>query len=299
MGAADRRPAVHCLTNPVTMQDTANILLAAGGSAIMAQEPAEASEITAICQATLLNTGVPDREKFEACILAGKRAMELGHPIVLDPVGAGASTFRREGLARLLSQVQVSIIRCNQEEARALLELQNNSSGGLRGCSAEDSESQIHAGAAKHIQKKEMSEYVGVPEYSTSGGVESSVALPAAEQETLARNLAQAYRCVTLVSGNTDAVSDGERVILLTEGDSRISRLTGGGCMLSALCALLNAEGLPAFDAAQTAGRLWRESAAEAGRRTDLTQGGMGTFHQYLFDAAEKVFNSCVKNFTP
>ncbi|MCD8098717.1 MAG: hydroxyethylthiazole kinase [Lachnospiraceae bacterium] len=257
MGATGRRPAVHCLTNPVTTQDTANILLAAGGSAIMAQEPAEAAEITAICQATLLNTGVPDREKFEACILAGKRAMELGHPIVLDPVGAGASNFRREELAKLLSQLQVSIIRCNQEEARVLLGLRN----------------------------------------ITSGGVESSVVLPAAEQETLARNLAQAYRCVTLVSGNTDAISDGEHVVLLTEGDSRISRLTGGGCMLSALCALLCAEGLPAFDAAQTAGLLWRESAAEAGRRTDREQGGMGTFHQYLFDAAEKAFSSRVKNF--
>ncbi|MCC8162337.1 MAG: hydroxyethylthiazole kinase [Lachnospiraceae bacterium] len=250
MSAANRRPAIHCLTNPVTMQDTANILLAAGGSAIMAQEPAEAAEITAICQATLLNTGVPDREKFEACILAGKKSMELGHPIVLDPVGAGASAFRREGLAKLLSQVQVSIIRCNQEEARALLGLKN----------------------------------------TVSGGVESSVTLSVSEQETLARKLAQIYRCVALVSGNTDAVSDGEHVVLLTEGDSRISRLTGGGCMLSALCALLCAEGLPAFDAALTAGRLWRESAAEAGRRTDREQGGMGTFHQYLFDAAERIF---------
>ncbi|MCD8250020.1 MAG: hydroxyethylthiazole kinase [Lachnospiraceae bacterium] len=250
MSAADRRPAVHCLTNPVTMQDTANILLAVGGSAIMAQEPEEAAEITAICQATLLNTGVPDREKFEACILAGKRAMELSHPIVLDPVGAGASAFRREGLARLLSQVQVSIIRCNQEEARALLGLKSTG----------------------------------------SGGVESSVILSAAEQETLARNLALAYHCTTLVSGNTDVVSDGERVVLLTEGDARISRLTGGGCMLSALCALLSAEGLPAFDAALRAGRLWRESAAEAGRRADREQGGMGTFHQYLFDTAEEIF---------
>ncbi|MCD8363234.1 MAG: hydroxyethylthiazole kinase [Lachnospiraceae bacterium] len=250
MGAASRRPAIHCLTNPVTMQDTANILLTAGGSAIMAQEPAEAAEITAICQATLLNTGVPDREKFEACTLAGKKAMELGHPIVLDPVGAGASAFRRDGLAKLLSQVQVSIIRCNQEEARALLGLKS----------------------------------------ITSGGVESSVTLSVSEQEALAQNLALAYRCATLVSGNTDAVSDGEHVVLLTEGDSRISRLTGGGCMLSALCALLCAEGLSAFDAALRAGQLWRESAAEAGRRTNREQGGMGTFHQYLFDAAERIF---------
>ena len=59
-------PKIHCLTNPVTMQDTANLLLAAGGSAIMAQAPQEVEEITSFCQATLLNTGVPEAEKLEA-----------------------------------------------------------------------------------------------------------------------------------------------------------------------------------------------------------------------------------------
>ena len=108
-------PKIHCLTNPVTMQDTANLLLAAGGSAIMAQAPQEVEEITSFCQATLLNTGVPEAEKLEACILAGKQANLLGHPVILDPVGAGASRFRRKWLARLLDQVNVQVIRCNQE----------------------------------------------------------------------------------------------------------------------------------------------------------------------------------------
>ena len=116
-----RAPKVHCLTNPVTMQDVANVLLAAGGSAVMAQDAAEVEEITALCDATLLNTGVPSAEKFHACTLAGVRANGLGHPVVLDPVGAGASAFRRSRLGALLEQVRPTIIRCNQEEAAALL----------------------------------------------------------------------------------------------------------------------------------------------------------------------------------
>ena len=65
-----KAPKIHCITNPVTMQDVANILLAAGGSAIMARDPEEASEITSICQGTLLNTGVPDERILQSCILA-------------------------------------------------------------------------------------------------------------------------------------------------------------------------------------------------------------------------------------
>ena len=75
-----KHPKIHCLTNPVTMNDVANILLAAGGSAVMAQDEQEAAEITTFCQGTLLNTGVPDESKIRACILAGKRANNAAPP---------------------------------------------------------------------------------------------------------------------------------------------------------------------------------------------------------------------------
>ena len=99
----EKNVKVHCLTNPVTMQSVANVLLAAGGSAVMAQDEQEVEEITAICQATLLNTGVPDERKIRSCILAGKCANRLGHPVVLDPVGAGASKFRMPQSVRTFS----------------------------------------------------------------------------------------------------------------------------------------------------------------------------------------------------
>ena len=106
-----KQPKIHCLTNPVTMNDVANILLAAGGSAVMAQDEQEAAEITTFCQGTLLNTGVPDEAKIRACILAGKRANQLGHPVVLDPVGVGGSSFRRRELRKLLDHVHFPLIQ--------------------------------------------------------------------------------------------------------------------------------------------------------------------------------------------
>lgn len=243
-----RTPKVHCLTNPVTMQDVANVLLAAGGSAVMAQDAAEVEEITALCDATLLNTGVPSPEKFRACTLAGVRANGLGHPVVLDPVGAGASAFRRSQLGALLEQVRPTIIRCNQEEAAALL--------GLR------QESGLHL---------------------TSGGVESGLAASEEAACALAAQLAQAAGCTVLMTGETDVVTDGTTLDTLHGGDARIRRITGGGCMLSALCALFCGGGVAAFDAARLAGQFWRDCAAQAGKR--VGQGQIGTFHMALFDA--------------
>ena len=107
-------PRVHCLTNPVSMQEVANVLLAAGGSAIMGQDETEVQEITSFCQATLLNLGVLDENRICVGVLAGRKANELGHPVVLDPVGAGASLFRRKAIDLIRKRMEVSLIRCNQ-----------------------------------------------------------------------------------------------------------------------------------------------------------------------------------------
>ena len=118
-------PNVHCLTNVVTMQDVANMLLAAGGSAIMAQDIKEMEEITQITSATLLNMGVPSDEKIAAYIAAGKCANKLGHPVIFDPVGVGASNYRKKCANDILANVYPDIIRCNHEEAKVLLEFKN------------------------------------------------------------------------------------------------------------------------------------------------------------------------------
>ena len=90
----EKCPLIHNITNYVTVNDCANILLACGGSPIMADDAEEAEEITAICGGLNINIGTLNQRTIPAMHLAGKKANELGHPVVLDPVGAGASKLR-------------------------------------------------------------------------------------------------------------------------------------------------------------------------------------------------------------
>lgn len=114
----NRTPMVHSITNNVTINDCANIILAAGGTAIMAQDEREVEEITSHAPALVLNMGAVRAQ--EAMLSAAKIARRNGNPVVLDPVAAGASTLRREMCSRLLSENLVSVIRGNASEVRAL-----------------------------------------------------------------------------------------------------------------------------------------------------------------------------------
>ena len=115
-----RSPLVHNITNYVTVNDCANMLLACGASPIMADDPEDAVEITAICGGLNLNIGTLNRRTIPAMLAAGKRANELGHPVVLDPVGAGASSLRTDTALELLRQVKLTVIRGNISEIKTL-----------------------------------------------------------------------------------------------------------------------------------------------------------------------------------
>ena len=115
-----KRPVVHTITNYVTANDCANLLLAAGASPIMADAPEEAAQIAALADAVVLNLGTLSAARREAMLLAGGCAHALGKPVVLDPVGVGASDFRRGTALLLLEQAQPTVIRGNRSEIRAL-----------------------------------------------------------------------------------------------------------------------------------------------------------------------------------
>ena len=115
-----QRPLVHCVSNIVSANDCANLALAVGASPMMAQASEEMADITAISAATVLNTGTPDEEKFRACLLCGQAAEPLGQPVVLDPVGVGASPWRLERTNALLSAIRPTLLRVNLGEAKAL-----------------------------------------------------------------------------------------------------------------------------------------------------------------------------------
>ena len=189
-----KRPLVHCITNYVTANDCANILLAIGASPIMADDPEETGEIAASASALVLNMGTPSRRKLEAMVRAGKSANEAGIPVILDPVGAGASCLRREMAAQIIREVKVDILRGNVSEI--------SFAAGLDFCE-------------KGVDVSEADQ----------GRDRTEAALAAAER----------LGCTVAVTGSVDVVTDGSRVIRIHGGTPLMARVTGTGCMTSAL----------------------------------------------------------------
>lgn len=195
----EQKPMIHCITNGVTARDCANILLAAGGSAIMAEDKEEAAQITSLCNGLVLNLGMLTKEKLTAMLIAGKRANELAIPVVLDPVGAGASSFRKHAVQTLLENVSVTAIRGNLSEIKALMDGQAQSHG-------------VEVAAGDVLQEDNREAVFA-----------------------MCRELSRRYRAIVAVSGEQDIVADGEDVCLVHNGHAMMSRITGAGCQLSAL----------------------------------------------------------------
>ena len=113
-------PLIHNITNYVTVNDCANMVLACGASPIMADDAAEVEDITTICGGLNINIGTLNSRTITSMLLAGKKANLLGHPVVLDPVGAGASQLRTDTANRLLREVKFTVIRGNISEVKTL-----------------------------------------------------------------------------------------------------------------------------------------------------------------------------------
>lgn len=109
-------PLVHCMTNYVVANFTANGLLAIGASPVMADEESEVEEMVSIAAALLLNIGTINSRTRNAMILAGRKANSRQIPVVLDPVGVGATAYRKQVVQDLLKEVKVDLIRCNAGE---------------------------------------------------------------------------------------------------------------------------------------------------------------------------------------
>lgn len=193
-------PLIHCLTNIVVANFQANGLLALGASPIMADSIEEAAEVSAFSSAVLINIGTLNPISVEAMIAAGKSANEHRKPLILDPVGVGATAFRKKTVEKLLAELKVSLIRGNAAEIATIAGLEWSSKG-------------VDAGEGT------------------------------ANLEQAAQTVAKQYRCVVAVTGETDIVTDGEQLIRITGGHPLMSRVTGTGCLLSAVSAAFLAVG--------------------------------------------------------
>ena len=247
----ERAPLVQCITNFVTVNDCANIILAAGGSPSMADDVREAAEAVRGSAALVCNLGAITA--VDTMVSAGKAANALGRPVVLDPVAAGNTALRRQESTRLLAGVKFAAIRGNASEIRALARGELTGSG--VDVSGEDAV--------------------------------TDTTLPRAVET--ARTLAKRTGAVTAVSGPIDVVTDGERTILLRNGCATMARITGSGCMLtSMLGAFCGADPEHPFEAACAAIAAMGVAGDLAEERRLRNGTGNATFRTDLIDA---VFN--------
>lgn len=243
-----QNPLVHNITNYVTVNDCANILLAIGASPIMADDIREAAQITSISKALVINTGTLNERTVESMIASGRRANELNIPVVFDPVGAGASEFRNETVLRILDEVKVSILRGNLSEI-----------SWISGCE------------------------------STTKGVDSAEEDEKNDRVAVAMAAARKYGCVVAITGKIDIVTDGSRVVKLMNGTARLSKITGTGCMTTALTGAFAAVTNSMLDAAAAA-ILTMSIAGELAQGEIVKVYGtkspmLGLFHMGIMDA--------------
>lgn len=244
-------PLVHNITNYVTVNDVANILLACGGSPIMADDAGEAAEITSICGGLNINIGTLNARTIESMLLAGKRANELGHVTVLDPVGAGASKLRTDTAIRLLEEVRFSVIRGNVSELKALWGKEGTTKG-------------VDADIADRVTEENLDEMV-----------------------QFAKLLSGKTGAVIAMTGAIDIVADGEKAYAIRNGNPLMSKITGTGCMLSgvvaAYCVANSNHLLDAAAAAVVAMGLCGEIALKRLKESKLN--GTSSYRTYIIDA--------------
>ena len=249
----ERTPLVHNITNYVTVNDCANILLACGGSPIMSDDAAEVEDITSICGGLNINIGTLSQNTIPSMFLAGKRANALSHPVLLDPVGAGASKLRTETAAKLLEEVKFAVIRGNISEIKALAQGTNSTKG--VDASEEDA--------------------------ANASNLDSVVAF--------ARALSEKTGAIIAITGATDIIVDKANACTITNGHPMMSKITGTGCMLSAMTtAFVTANPEQPFEAVCTAVIAMGLCGELAQRRlTELD--GNSSYRNYIIDAVYRL----------
>jgi hydroxyethylthiazole kinase len=142
-------PLIHHITNYVTVNDCANITLQIGGLPVMADAIEEVAEMQQIANALVLNIGTLNSELVKSMIAAGQKANSLGHPVILDPVGAGATSMRTKKVNEILANVEVDIITGNLAEIGILVGLEAT----VRGVEAGEVSGDIMTGAQNFAEK--------------------------------------------------------------------------------------------------------------------------------------------------
>lgn len=162
----ERSPLIHNITNYVVMNNTANALLSIGASPVMAHSIDEVAEMASIASALVINIGTLDSRWVKSMLVAGKTALTKGTPVIFDPVGAGATSYRNEVCKTIIEECKPSIIRGNASEIMAIA----GSSAQTKGVDSTDSsDSALSSAKALAKQTKAVVVISGQTDYITNG----------------------------------------------------------------------------------------------------------------------------------
>jgi hydroxyethylthiazole kinase len=238
MALREKKPLIHNITNYVVMNYTANALLAMGASPVMAHAQNEVEDMVAFAGALVLNIGTLTDDWIRSMIKAGKKASRLGTPIVLDPVGSGATPLRTNSARKIITQTKIMVIRGNASEILSLRD-----------------------------------------ENSKTKGVDSIHSVDEAAEA--ARNLADELHTTLAITGPVDLITDGTRVLRVSNGHPLMGYVTGTGCTATATIGAFLAVDDDPLSATATALSLFGLAGEVAAR----TASAPGTFMIQMLDA--------------
>lgn len=241
-------PLIHNITNYVTVNDVANVVLACGGSPIMSDD-FDVEDITSICNGLNINIGTLNKHTIASMFLAGKRSNELGHVVLLDPVGAGASQLRTETALKLIDEIQFTVIRGNISEVKTLAFGKGSTHG-------------VDADVADAVTEETLDKTV-----------------------SFAKDFSAKTGSIIAITGAIDLVADADTCYVIRNGRPEMGRITGTGCQLSGLMtAFVVANPDQKLKAAASA-VCCMGLAGEIGWSYMLPQDGNSTYRNRIIDA--------------
>jgi len=233
-----KKPLIHNITNYVVMNYTANALLAMGASPVMAHAPNEVEEMVSFAGALVLNIGTLDNDWIDSMIMAGKKASSLKTPIILDPVGSGATSLRTDSTKKIINETKISVIRGNASE---ILSLKNSD--------------------------------------SKTKGVDSIHSVE--DASNTAKILAGELQTTLAITGPVDLITDGDRIVHVSNGHPLMACVTGTGCTASAIIGAFLSVDNDSFSATATALAFFGLAGEVAGEKAQAP----GSFMIEMLDA--------------
>ena len=194
----ERAPLVHHITNYVTVNDCANITLSIGASPVMADDINEVEAMTSISSSLVINIGTLNSRTVECMIKAGKKANEVGIPVILDPVGAGATPYRTKVAKTIMDNIELAVIRGNLSEIKTLYGINTKTKG---------VDSLYDTSIKDELEKGKL----------------------------LAKDFSKRVGSIIAITGAVDIVTDGNIIYTVENGHKIMSKITGTGCMCSSL----------------------------------------------------------------